>query len=443
METDKKQITIAVSVILQDAGEATRSIEIMKSVAENAPGGYTVRALFFTHGSKFDKKVLDNGFELYKVSPQLEGDGFLSALKTSTTNIVGDKSLAVELMKGEIEALKSCRPDIVLHGFWPFAGIARKMVLPVIPSVCFLPLPLEKTLMTTCLMRDIPDQIKLLTFLPEKLRRKIVSSMPKSFFNKIPLMKQINIIYAANECGWKGEQISSFFDMLKADLTIVNDFPFFYKDVPIPENFVITGPLYSQAAKGESVDPAIQKIFHKDTENQVNIFCTMGSSGKKEFLTEAVKAIVSLPGEHYHAAVLVPKAVCPIEDIAQLVKGKPNIYITDKFVPAKLVNALADITICHGGQGTVQTALKSGTPIIGFGMQPEQQINLDHVMLNGAGIRIPSPRFNSRNILKAIRKVSGNSSYRENSKRLGGMMSDENSSKDTADAIWNFTVKRF
>lgn len=443
METDKKQITIAVSVILQDAGEVTRSIEIMKSVTENAPDGYTVRALFFTHGSKFEKKVLESGFELFKVSPKLEGDGFISALKTSANNVVGDKNLAVELMKGEIEALESCRPDILLHGFWPFAGIARKMISPAVPSVCFLPLPLEKNLMTTCLMKDIPDQIKPLTFLPEKLRRKIVRHVPKSFFDKIPLMKQSNIIYAANECGWSGEPINSFFDMLKADLTIVNDFPYFYKDVPIPENFVITGPLYSKAAKGETVDTEIQKVFHKGTENQVNIFCTMGSSGKKEFLAEAVRAIASLPCERFHAAVLVPKAVCPIEDIAPLVKGKPNIYITDKFVPAKLVNELADITICHGGQGTVQTALKSRTPIIGFAMQPEQQINLDHVVLNGAGIRIPSPRFNSRNILKAIRKVSEDSSYRKNAEKLGGMISDLDSSKATAKAIWNFITKRF
>jgi hypothetical protein len=47
--------TVVVSVALQDAGEATRSLEIMNGVRAIAPSNYTIRVIFFSHGSKFDK----------------------------------------------------------------------------------------------------------------------------------------------------------------------------------------------------------------------------------------------------------------------------------------------------------------------------------------------------------------------------------------------------
>ncbi|AVK50512.1 hypothetical protein AXY43_22270 [Clostridium sp. MF28] len=68
----------------------------------------------------------------------------------------------------------------------------------------------------------------------------------------------------------------------------------------------------------------------------------------------------------------------------------------------------------YGGQGTVQTAIASGTPIVGFAMQPEQQINLDNVVMKGAGIRIPINRWNAPKIQLAIRNIIKDTSYKEN-----------------------------
>ena len=123
----EKRVTIAVSVLLQDAGEATRSLAIMRAVRDAAPEGYRVRGVFFSHGSKFENDVLKSGFELLPVKPALPGEGYLSDLKPGPHDFVGDEHLAAELLKGEIAAMRECRPDFVLHGFWPFAGLARRM----------------------------------------------------------------------------------------------------------------------------------------------------------------------------------------------------------------------------------------------------------------------------------------------------------------------------
>ena len=78
-----------------------------------------------------------------------------------------------------------------------------------------------------------------------------------------------------------------------------------------------------------------------------------------------------------------------------------------------LVNVLADVVVSHGGQGTIQTAIASGTPIVGFAMQPEQQINLDNVVMSGSGIRIPKHRWNANNIQAAIKNIVKEPSYKE------------------------------
>ena len=117
--------------------------------------------------------------------------------------------------------------------------------------------------------------------------------------------------------------------------------------------------------------------------------------------------------------------------------GAPNIWMTDAFVPAKLVNERADLTICHGGQGTIQTAVSCGCPLIGFAMQPEQQINLDHIVQAGAGIRISAAGWKKKAIQKAIEKMAGDPAWKQNARKLCGEMRREDPRAKIAAAVWN------
>jgi len=111
-----------------------------------------------------------------------------------------------------------------------------------------------------------------------------------------------------------------------------------------------------------------------------------------------------------------------------------------KFVPAPLVNVLADVVVSHGGQGTIQTAIASGTPIVGFAMQPEQQINLDNVVMSGSGIRIPKRRWNANNIQAAIKNIVKEPSYKENIRVLKKALESTNGKKNSALAIWEYIL---
>lgn len=439
METNKKQIRFVISVALQDAGEATRSLEIARGLRENTPAGYELEIIFLSHGSKFESKVIENGFSVYKVQPELEGKGPHSDLKIGKNNFIGDPELAFQLLKGEYEALNELQPDFIMHGFWPFASIARRMLKKNVYGICFLPIPMEKGMYVSFLMKDVPDFIKPLTYLPRSVRTFIFRAIPAAIKLKAPILKQTNILNAAKRFGWEGKPLNNLFDILQADFTIVNDMERFYLNTPIPENYEVVGPLYSPGDADSEVEPEILRLL-KNEKKKLKIFCTLGSSGTKDVLIEAIKAIAA-EGDRWNAVVLAPPSVCPLDEAVSYIKGLNNIYVTDKFVPAPLISKMADVVISHGGQGTVQTAIAGGTPIVGMAMQPEQQINLDNVVFAGGAIRIPKHRWNSKVINKAVKKIAQDDSFRRRMSELKRDMDGVNGKKGSALALWRFINK--
>jgi hypothetical protein len=435
---DTNCIKIAISSLVQDAGEATRALELAKGLRENCPANTDFKIIFISHGSKFDRAFTDNGFELYGANPKLSGVGFMSDLKTRPTNMVGTEEMALDLLKGEIEALQDISPDVLIHGFWPVGGLASKLCN-IKKEIGYIPIPFEREAYSTYLLNDIPDFLVPLTYLPKGFRVKIFNNIPKNMKLKNPMIKQTNILKAYEKIDYNGEKpkIGDLFDMLSADLTIINDFPDFYTGRNLPENFKVTGPLFSPSDKASEIDPWITEHFSSENK-RLKIFCTLGSSGSKVHLLEAIKALTTRKDQNYYAVVLCPKAVCPIERAKAYADGFSNIFITDAFVPAFKINSMADIVLSHGGQGTVQTAVASGTPIIGFAVQPEQQVNLENVVSYGGAIRLPVNRWKAANIIKSIDKICANTKYKESMQKLRAAQKEIDGKKNSAIALWNF-----
>jgi UDP:flavonoid glycosyltransferase YjiC (YdhE family) len=359
----------------------------------------------------------------------------MEQLKTRFPELVGDPNIAREVIEGERSALSELRPDLVIYGFWPMGSIARQMLR--IPGVCFLPLPLHPDMLSSSLLKDVPDDLKSLTHLPPPLRGFIVRHIPKAVKMRAPGFRQRNIRQAAQACGWSGPSRKNLFDMLRADLTIVLDLEDFYVGETLPPNFQIVGPLYAASVDAAEIDPHILRLFDPSDEKP-KLLCTMGSSGYKEHFLEAVRALTSGIGTDWNSVILASPTICTLEEAKAHAGAGSNSYITDAFVPALSVNELADAVVSHGGQGTVQTALTCGTPIVGVAMQLEQQGNLDNIGAKGAGIRIPSHRWTASNIQAAVRNVLEDPRYLENARRLQQSVRRANGKKSSAEAIWQF-----
>jgi len=431
MNSENKKITIAIGTAFQDAGDATRAIEIAKGIKKYQPENIEARIVFLSHGSKFEQKVLDLGFEIYQTDPKLPGAGLYQDIGMTPENFIGSKELAKKMIQGEIKAYEELKPDIVLYGFWPMAGLARRMVKKEIPGICFIPLPLTEAFLDV--IPDVPDQIKFLAIFPYKIRLWIFRHIPHFIKSRIPLIRQNNIREAVSELNWKGEPLLNLFNLLKANLTIVNDLPDYYDQSKFPKDVIFTGPLFAKTTSDESIDPEIQKVF--DPQNgKTKIFCTLSSSGSKEMLEEVIKVFTYGKGLDWNAVILSPHF--SIEEAYKILGKREGIYITNKFVPAQKVNAMADIVICHGGQGTVQTAVHSGTPLVGVAAQQEQFINLSNIVARGAGIRISRAKWQAENIQKSVSKIITDKKYKEAMLKLRERVNSMDGEKNAAETIW-------
>ncbi|WP_444663554.1 glycosyltransferase [Cellulomonas sp. CW35] len=136
--------------------------------------------------------------------------------------------------------------------------------------------------------------------------------------------------------------------------------------------------------------------------------------------------------------ILVPPAVCALEEVYAVTGTGPNVLVTDRFVPALAASRLADVLVGHGGQGTVQTTMAAGTPLIGVGTVLEQQVNLEHVMDAGAGLRIQQHRWCAPVIRRAVRTVLADPAYRRNAQAMATAIGDMDGAGTAAQRIWEF-----
>ena len=105
----------------------------------------------------------------------------------------------------------------------------------------------------------------------------------------------------------------------------------------------------------------------------------MGVSGSPEILREVIRIVNEL---NVQSLIVTTTILSELGDTAS-----ERVLLTPH-APAHLVNPLADIAITHGGAGTVQTAIHSGTPLVGIPMQLEQTGNISLVTRQGAGLML-------------------------------------------------------
>jgi UDP:flavonoid glycosyltransferase YjiC (YdhE family) len=424
---------VVVSVAFQDAGDTTRAIAMAAALRDLCPAHIDLKINFLSCGSRFEYQITDAGFNIVAAQPRVGGVSVAHDLGWDFPEFFGSEELAKSFIDGQLAAFRELKPDVVFHGMWAPASLAARIL--GIRTINFLPVPLHPGSFANGLIRDLPDMMPLFTRLPRSVRQKL-AWWCSGLMIKAPIFQQHRLGAAAKACGWPIEGPISLFDMNMADLNLVNDHPLFYTDYAdkIPGNIVITGPLF--AGNTKELDDDI--VSHMKSGGRPAILVTMGSSGTEDFLFEAIKAFKLAKADDYNVVILAPASICSLDKALAVAGEDHRILITDRFVPAPAAHALADVVVSHGGQGTVQTAIAAGKPIVGVALQIEQQINLDNVMDAGAGIRIQRQCWKAKQIHSTVQTVLKESSYTTNAKMLGDTMNNMDGAKQAAKVMWNF-----
>ncbi|PSN64123.1 glycosyl transferas-like protein [Corynespora cassiicola Philippines] len=428
-------IHVVVSVAFQDAGDTTRAIAMAVALRDLCPPGLDLKISFLSCGSRFEYQITDAGFPIVAAQPRVKGISVAHDLGWDFPEFFGSVEIAKTFIDGQLAAFRELKPDVVFHGMWAPASLAARIL--GIRTINFLPVPLHPGSFAHGLIRDLPDMMPLFTRLPRPMRQRMAYWGSGLMINA-PIFRQKRLGAAAKLCGWPIEGPISLFDMNMADLNLVNDHPVFHQDYMhrLPKNIVITGPLYAGNDR-----PLSEEIAAHLQRPGPSVLVTMGSSGTEEFLFESIKAFKMNPSDNWNAVVLASPSICSLEDARRVAGGDPRILITDKFIPAPAASALADVCVIHGGQGTVQTAVASGKPIVGVALQIEQQTNLDNVMNAKAGIRVQRQFWKANNIRNAVQTVLKDTSYTANARILGETLRNMDGAKTAAEVMWKFILE--
>ncbi|GAB6091690.1 glycosyltransferase [Spirochaeta dissipatitropha] len=117
-------------------------------------------------------------------------------------------------------------------------------------------------------------------------------------------------------------------------------------------------------------------------------------------------------------------------------EASENILLKDH-IPSHKVMPLCDLVIIHGGQGSIQTAIASGTPIIGFPLQPEQNLNLQLIEDQKAGFNLPFCKLKKEKLSPYIHRILNDSSYASRMKQLKDWQEKYNGPENAARALIN------
>jgi UDP:flavonoid glycosyltransferase YjiC (YdhE family) len=365
--------------------ETSRMVEIAKGIENHPTARQRFDVHFISDGGDFESMIEKHGFALTRMEPRLTPEKIELIAKVDRgekfTPAFTDAEM-IQRVENEAAVLRRLNPVAVVTGSYPS-----------IPVTCrVLNIPLVWVVQSTWL----PEFFEHGAGMTDRIRpapvKKIADIVVFAFINfwiRYGFLNTIN--RTAKHFGVSG--FSSIFEFWSGDITLVAEPPEF-TGVKLPPKHYFIGPLIPRD------EFPLPKELTEIPMDEPLIYFAMGSSGTPEIVARVVESFVGKPYQ----------VIAPVKfQLAQVrgVRVPSNVLVTD-WVPALQVNKMADLSVIHGGIGTVMTAALAGKPVVGVGMQMEQVANLASLERLGFAIRVPKSRNPSAKIQVAIEKLLHN-----------------------------------
>ena len=407
-------------------GDFTRAIETAKGMKASG-----AQLKFFNHGGVHNHWISKAGIEEENLYPELTWEQHEKIMDINRykakigTPLPVTTQQWIEMAEADLKAFDAYQPDGVYAGLnlscmisVPYAKLPMITQVPTVNCPAFI----HKE------MYNMPNTMENNFFMrylfPDWIKRKLM----KSILLKDSAKASLTTFNEARK-HFGLPPIYNIVELVRGDLTLLPDLPILsgLKEEDLTEGYRYTGPIFSQLDL--PIPKEVREVFSRPG---INIFCSLGSSGFPDTLRSIVKSLRENP--NYNIVVATTTILTP-EDLGP---NTDNFFATT-FLPAHLVNELADIAVLHGGQGTIQTAVWAGTPVVGVGFQAEQQANIDGIAKEGMAIRIPIYELNSKRLHKAIQTVSQDT-YKENAKALQAKVRSVDGVKKTVGLMNDFIL---
>lgn len=387
--------------------EVSRALQMARALQHRG-----VQVVFASRGGTYAHLITDAGFELHRLDPAATADSeqrFLQAILSMGPRTSRDFFTDEELrtaVDSEVALLREVDADLVVTGFTLSAYLSTQLAgvpLATDHAGSFVPPVLAHRLCPVPV--NPPDD---LAKLPARIQRWMANRVPPLLRGPV---RQLN--RHAEERGV--EPLAGLMGLMCGDLTMVTELP----DVlglsaealeqwtprrPLRtrrgSTFRFTGPLYAQF---DVPVPGDVEAFLEGPDPVVYVAPTSVQESYLRSLVAGARAAGT--------RVLVAAGPHDIQDLAD-----EDVLVTG-VLPNHLVMPRVAAAVIMGGQGSVQTAMASGTPFVGLPYHGEQELNVAVAQRLGMAIRMRPDDAMSKALPDSLRQLLTVPSYAEAARR--------------------------
>lgn len=399
--------TIAFLPAAYNLAETTRMIEVAKACRDEFD------ISFASHGGEFEKLIEDEGFSLTPLEPRLTPEKIEYLYKVDQGEKLGAFFTVEETrerVRNEVDFLTNLGPVASVTGFNMTLTISSRAAK--VPLVWLIQSTWDMQVMMDLGLGSYMDDLEMpvLNLLSESKLKWLTRKAVKYAGGK--MIRPLNVV--AKE--YQVKTLESFGDMWEGDYNLLAEPPDFSGRTNVPDTYFYIGPLIAHL--DTPVPEAVTALASQDTPM---VYFAMGSSGRPKI----IKAIIEgFNGQPFNVVSPMKSKIKGLD-----VNVPPNVVLTD-WLPALEVSRLADISVIHGGIGTVMTAALAGKPVVGVGMMYEQEYNLECLVRKGFAKRIRRPKLRPDALNEAIKALLEDEKAKETAKQYAGVMEEWVNLKD-------------
>lgn len=407
--------TILFSPITFNLATTGRTIAIAKALAND------FHCHFSSYGGAFETLIEEEGFPLTRLEPRFTPQKIKRMYAIDQARWIGSSHSADfvrQMVRSELALYESLQPATVVTGMNPSTCIscpvAQVPLVWVIQSgvamntAARLGKLKNMDVLDTVPIRWLPDGIRVK--LSEMILNGVFAFAAKSF-NRVAVEYGLEPFRCVEHMFWRG------YDLLTAE-------PPGFSDIPLPTHAHLIGPLITRLNM-----PLPDEVLNLPRDLPI-VYFAMGSSGRADVIAHI---IAGFAGKPY-------RVIAPVKHLLDKppIQIPENVFVTG-WLPAHKVNPLADISVIHGGIGTIMTACLAGKPIVGVAMSPEQLINLENLVQKGFAIRIPKGSLTPDRLYHAIERLLADPVAQEKAREYQKVVEEW----DTPQHIRRFFCERF
>ncbi|KAG6465170.1 UDP-glycosyltransferase [Manduca sexta] len=198
-------------------------------------------------------------------------------------------------------------------------------------------------------------------------------------------------------------------------LVLLNCFPIFDNNRPVPPNVVYLGGLHLQPVKELPKDLK----HYLDSSKRGVVYVSLGTNVQPSMMDK------DLLNAFLDAFREIPYDILWKFDGDNLENVPKNVRI-QKWFPQRdlLVHSKIKVFVTQGGLQSTDEAIDAGVPLVGIPFIADQWYNVNKYVELGIGVQLDAFTLSADDIVKGVNTVAGDDRFRQNLKKLKSIMYD-------------------